>query len=312
MNTPPPFPFFGIGSTTPPLLSTTPAPATTMPSFSGLANLSKKLSQIAVTKKRRGYGLVRRKSSVKLKRRTSPFKLSRSFLPKPVPQPCPKLNLSGLANALKPRPSTDVLPLPDLSWFSLPDVSLPKESPEPAPLLDLSSFTLPDISWSRPVLTTTFQCPHCGKNFDVENAAEGQPAICWSCLNVVTLTLIKRDSTQDSPGWTFLKSVGKIALAVGAAFALFKIGQAIFDEDYGTRSYPPRVRRTMIEQHLASHGSYCFDCSRRVPHASLTIDHRRAWANGGRTSWFNARVICLSCNSSKGARDTILDSLIGC
>jgi 5-methylcytosine-specific restriction endonuclease McrA len=36
-----------------------------------------------------------------------------------------------------------------------------------------------------------------------------------------------------------------------------------------------------------------------------------AVANGGMTSRANARVLCFPCNSSKGARNTLLDYLFG-
>ncbi len=118
-----------------------------------------------------------------------------------------------------------------------------------------------------------------------------------------------------SPGREVLLAVAKgffgTLLAVGGAVATYKVGQAIFDEDFGTVEFPPWFRREKIKAHVAIHGWYCPKCKRSVRRGSLTVDHIVALRNGGHTSRLNAQVICGPCNSSKGARNVPLDYLRG-
>jgi hypothetical protein len=103
----------------------------------------------------------------------------------------------------------------------------------------------------------------------------------------------------------------KLGAAVAAGVAIYKVGQAIFDEDFGTRHYPEWFRRQQIDEHVAAHGAFCPSCERRVRIADLTLDHIVPWAAGGLTSRQNARVICGSCNSSKQDRAGFLDYVRG-
>lgn len=106
-------------------------------------------------------------------------------------------------------------------------------------------------------------------------------------------------------------AIFKTAFVAGGVLALFKIGQAIVDEDFGGRSFPASFRRQKITAHIASHGTVCFGCNTCVREDELTIDHVVAWAKGGLTSRQNAAVICGSCNSRKGAKVDFLDHLRG-
>jgi hypothetical protein len=109
----------------------------------------------------------------------------------------------------------------------------------------------------------------------------------------------------------FAKGFFGALLAIGGAVATYKVGQAIFDEDFGTVEFPLWFRRQKIKAHVAIHGWYCPKCKRSVRRGSLTVDHIVALQNGGHTSRLNAQVICGPCNSSKGARNVPLDFLRG-
>lgn len=110
-------------------------------------------------------------------------------------------------------------------------------------------------------------------------------------------------------------TVGKVLLVsaavVGVSVLTYKVVQAAIDEDFGTGEFPGWFRREFIAQHVARHGCRCPCCGRKVPRDALTVDHIVALANGGRTSRANAAVLCLSCNSAKGARNTALDYVRG-
>lgn len=113
------------------------------------------------------------------------------------------------------------------------------------------------------------------------------------------------------PTSSFGAALLKLGVAAAVGVAAYKVGQAIVDEDFGTRHYPEWFRRERIGEHLTSHGSYCPSCQRRVRIAELTMDHIVPWAAGGLTSRQNARVICGSCNSSKQDRAGFLDYVRG-
>jgi len=101
------------------------------------------------------------------------------------------------------------------------------------------------------------------------------------------------------------------AAIVGGAILLFKGGQAVLDEDFGTTEFPAWFRREKIDAHVAAHGWHCTKCNCDVTPGSLTVDHIVSLKNRGRTSRMNARVLCLWCNSSKGGRNVPLDYLRG-
>lgn len=96
-----------------------------------------------------------------------------------------------------------------------------------------------------------------------------------------------------------------------ASVAVFKVLQAASDQVFGGGEYPAQVRNELIEEHIDLYGCWCPDCDRNVPRQLLTVDHRVALVNGGLTSRWNARVICGSCNSRKGAANSPLDYLMG-
>jgi hypothetical protein len=122
-------------------------------------------------------------------------------------------------------------------------------------------------------------------------------------------------ATSTTPPEPLLLTIGKVALGATAIAAVgvltYKIGQAIFDEDFGTVEFPAWFRQELIGKHRAAHGSFCFGCSNRVPRRALVVDHIVALRNGGRTSRANAQVLCTQCNSRKGAKNNPLDYVRG-
>jgi hypothetical protein len=115
--------------------------------------------------------------------------------------------------------------------------------------------------------------------------------------------------TQSGP------SIGEVLLTIAAVTAVavvaYKVGQALFDEDFGGRAYPTSFRADKIRTHLDAHGSRCLRCVRRVRVRDLTVDHIVPWARGGLTSRFNADVMCGACNSSKGSTANLLHYIRG-
>lgn len=109
-------------------------------------------------------------------------------------------------------------------------------------------------------------------------------------------------------------SVGPLWRALGwgaVAYLGFKVLQALTDEEFGDGEYPARVRRELIDEHIDQRGLWCPECDRRVLETEFTVDHRVALVNGGLTSRWNARVICRSCNSRKGSRNSMWDHVWG-
>ncbi len=104
---------------------------------------------------------------------------------------------------------------------------------------------------------------------------------------------------------------GKVIVAGLGAIAMWKVLQELTDDDFGDGEYPRAVRRDLIDEHVEAEGCNCPDCGRRVPRSSLSVDHKWPMSRGGRTSLNNARVICRSCNSRKGARANVFDWLSG-
>jgi 5-methylcytosine-specific restriction endonuclease McrA len=43
-------------------------------------------------------------------------------------------------------------------------------------------------------------------------------------------------------------------------------------------------------------------CKKYLTYENAEVDHKYPWSRGGLTKLDNARLICSSCNSSKGAR----------
>jgi hypothetical protein len=113
-------------------------------------------------------------------------------------------------------------------------------------------------------------------------------------------------------------SFGQQLFVLGAwitgAFVAVKVVQAVLDEEYEGRLLPRGVRRRLVDEHVVEHGHVCHGWGRpshRVRWGDLSVDHIIAAANGGRTSVYNSGVLCRSCNSSKGKRNTMLDFLVG-
>lgn len=52
----------------------------------------------------------------------------------------------------------------------------------------------------------------------------------------------------------------------------------------------------------AAQGYACLLCGKREPEIKLTVDHRRALANGGTSNISNICGLCRACNSRKGSR----------
>ena len=104
------------------------------------------------------------------------------------------------------------------------------------------------------------------------------------------------------------------ALVVLGTLAVFKLLQAIFDDEYEGRFLPQSVRDNLIGEHLERKGAWCPGW-RRDPHrvaiSEFTVDHIVSHKNGGKTSIANSQVLCRSCNAAKGATNSILDHVRG-
>jgi hypothetical protein len=117
---------------------------------------------------------------------------------------------------------------------------------------------------------------------------------------------------SGSPGGlNFAAVLSTLAVAAGVSVVAYKAAQAAFDEDFGPGEFPRSFREELIAHHVARNGSWCGHCERRVPRRHLTVDHIVSMQNGGRSSRANAQVMCRSCNSRKGAKNTILHRLRG-
>mgnify|MGYP000846982733 CR=1 FL=1 len=141
----------------------------------------------------------------------------------------------------------------------------------------------------------------------LDTAGEWHVATSFPSLSPYLPPSTRSSDQREAIGITLLK-VGLIAVS---AVALYKVGQALFDQDYGGRAFPPSFRAEKIQAHLNAHGPNCLSCQRRVRVRELTLDHIYPWAKGGLTSRFNAEVICGRCNSSKGANANFLDYVRG-
>ena len=94
---------------------------------------------------------------------------------------------------------------------------------------------------------------------------------------------------------------------VGGGILLYKLAQAVTDEEFGGRTFPKDVARQMKRD-----AAYCCaHCGNRFKSHNLQIDHIVAWANGGRTSMSNGQVLCTGCNLEKSSNNGLLDRLVG-
>jgi hypothetical protein len=124
--------------------------------------------------------------------------------------------------------------------------------------------------------------------------------------------LVQARPTVPIPTFDRLVSgLGKLLGGGVIAVAVYKSWQMATDEVFDSVEFPAWFREELIAEHIKVYGSYCPECGYRVTRSEFTVDHILALANGGLTSRRNARVICRSCNSSKGARNTLLDRLRG-
>ena len=103
----------------------------------------------------------------------------------------------------------------------------------------------------------------------------------------------------------------KVAMVVGGTVVVHKVGQAMFDEDFGGRRFPDWFRQEKIREHRRTNGRVCPACGYEVRVRDLTVDHIVPHAKGGLTSRSNAAVICGSCNSRKRDQAGLLDCLRG-
>ena len=104
-----------------------------------------------------------------------------------------------------------------------------------------------------------------------------------------------------------------VIAGVAGAGMLYKALQAVTDEEFPGTEFPASFRRKMIEKHWKWHGGgYCPVCERTsLRKRDLTVDHIVPIRRGGRNSRNNARVVCGSCNSSKGDKLSLWDSFTG-
>lgn len=92
----------------------------------------------------------------------------------------------------------------------------------------------------------------------------------------------------------------------------YKVVQALIDEEFPGTEYPEAFRQEKIDRHWFWHGGFCFGCWRsNLRKADLTVDHVVPIRRGGRNSRENAEILCLHCNSSKGAKMSLWDEFRG-
>ncbi|MFZ4433513.1 MAG: HNH endonuclease, partial [Microthrixaceae bacterium] len=65
-----------------------------------------------------------------------------------------------------------------------------------------------------------------------------------------------------------------------------------------TRQIPASIRRAVLERD----GEQCVRCGKCPPDVELHVDHIFPWSKGGPNEAWNLRVLCQTCNLSKGAR----------
>jgi hypothetical protein len=75
--------------------------------------------------------------------------------------------------------------------------------------------------------------------------------------------------------------------------------ESIFQRKDGRRGFSVEQRRILWNDEQRRK---CADCGERLTWSNFTVDHVKAHSRGGSTRLENARILCKSCNSSKGAR----------
>lgn len=101
-------------------------------------------------------------------------------------------------------------------------------------------------------------------------------------------------------------------IGVGAFGFAYKVLQELTDEEFSGTEFPAEFRQKLINRHWFWHGGYCPMCARTsLQKSDLSVDHRVPIRRGGYNSRNNARVVCLSCNCSKGDKMTWWDEFIG-
>lgn len=159
------------------------------------------------------------------------------------------------------------------------------------------------------------RCQSCGALFRVIEAWNGAAVQCPSCKRMLAIQLVPTAAQQQAPqtsaepgfGEVLLKALGYVAVGMVA----YKGLQALFDEDFGNGEYPCWFREELREEHVAQYGCRCPQCGRRVRYDDLTVDHVVSLKNGGRSSRANAEVMCRSCNSRKGGKNSFIDYIRG-
>ena len=159
------------------------------------------------------------------------------------------------------------------------------------------------------------RCQSCGALFRVVEAWNGAAVQCPSCNSILAIRLVPTPAQQQAPQSSaepglvevLLKALGFAAVGV----VVYKGLQALFDGDFGNGEYPRWFREEMRGEHVAQYGCRCPQCGRRVRYDDLTIDHVVSLKNGGRTSKANADVMCRTCNSQKGGKNTFFDYIRG-
>lgn len=156
-------------------------------------------------------------------------------------------------------------------------------------------------------------CRFCGIYPDLQDGAEFSGRACPYCGRALPVgtapspTLDGDFERHEAPG----DQVARLLRAAIFGVLAFKLVQAAFDEDFGDGEFPRRFRHELIDVHVARHGRRCARCGSRVRRCDLTVDHIIPLSRGGRTSRFNAAVLCRRCNSSKGAEVSLLDLVRG-
>ena len=158
----------------------------------------------------------------------------------------------------------------------------------------------------------TIACPSRRSVFEV--SVDTRPSAHVSCPACRTWLKIVQQTPNPRTGVTFcdvLFGIGVACGVVGGGTAIYKMVQAATDEVFEAVEFPASFRSGLIHDHVAKHGSWCPECDHLVDPADLTVDHIVSLRNGGLTSRRNATVMCRSCNSSKGAQNTVLDYVRG-
>ena len=157
-------------------------------------------------------------------------------------------------------------------------------------------------------MAANFHCALCGAAFSVVHALHGSMVQCPGCYQTLIIRFTPPSNPHpiaQTPGLGL--TVGRILGYAALGFFAYKGLQAALDEDFGEGEFPQWFRDEMREDHIASYGSRCPRCSKRVRYNDLTIDHVVALRNGGLTSRANAEIMCRRCNSRKGARNSTFD-----